>query len=90
MTCDFTEMRDFVFSLEDYELNQLISIIQERQTSRFLGCNSFEEYAFILGREPKCPFCNNDYGEKKYCPLYFYFNKWGFFSLLPLHSRTYY
>ena len=52
-------MRDFVFSLEDYELNQLISIIQERQTSRFLGCNSFEEYALILGREPKCPICNN-------------------------------
>ena len=52
-------MRDFVFSLEDYEFNQLISIIQERQTSRFLGCNSFEEYSFILGREPKCPFCNN-------------------------------
>ena len=23
----------------------------------------------------KCLFCGNDYGEKKYCPLYFYFSK---------------
>ena len=32
-------------------------------------------FQLLLKEYPKCPFCNSDYSEKKYCPLYFYFNK---------------
>ena len=35
----------------------------------------------------KCPFCNNDYSEKKYCPLYFYFNKNDIVSKLFKYSK---
>ena len=35
----------------------------------------------------KCPFCNNDYGEKKYCPLYFYFNRNDIVSKLFKYSK---
>lgn len=58
MTCDYTNMHDFVFNLNDFEFKQLINVIQERQTRDFLGTNSFEEYALKIGRSPKCPYCN--------------------------------
>ena len=29
----------------------------------------------LIKEYPKCRFCGSDYSEKKYCPLYFYFNK---------------
>ena len=35
----------------------------------------------------KCPFCNSDYSEKKYCPLYFYFNKNDIVSKLFKYSK---
>ena len=35
----------------------------------------------------KCPFCNSDYSEKKYCPIYFYFNKNDIVSKLFKYSK---
>lgn len=60
MTCDYTELRDFVEGLDKDSFNNLIDIIESRLVKELLDINSFEEYALKLGRKPICPYCSNE------------------------------